>query len=97
MMSPEDTKILELTPFVIYADLEFSIEKIDGSKSNPENSSTAKVSEHIPSVISMPTILPFKATKNKQDVYRSKYCLKKFSESLTEHVMKIIKGTLMQI
>ena len=97
MMSPEDTKILELTPFVIYADLEFSIEKIDGSKNNPENSSTAKVSEHIPSVISMPTILPFKATKNKQDVYRSKYCLKKFSESLTEHAMKIIKGTLMQI
>ena len=36
-------------PFIIYADLECLIEKIDGCKNNPENSSTTKVSEHIPS------------------------------------------------
>ena len=44
-MPSEDTKILELNqyrksdkaPFVIYADLEFMIEKIDGCKNNPEN------------------------------------------------------------
>ena len=35
-------------PFIIYADLECVIEKIDRCKNNPENSSTAKVSEHIP-------------------------------------------------
>ena len=34
-------------PFIIYADLECIIEKINGCKNNPENSSTAKVSEHI--------------------------------------------------
>ena len=51
----EDTKILESNryqksdkaPFIIYAYLECVIEKIDGCKNNPENSSTIKVSKHI--------------------------------------------------
>ena len=52
----EETKILELnqyqkpdkTPFIIYADLECMIEKLDGCKNNPEKSSTTKLREHIP-------------------------------------------------
>ena len=36
-------------PFIIYADLECLIEKFDGCKNNPENSSKTKVGEHIPS------------------------------------------------
>ena len=60
----EDTKILEFNqyqksdkaPFIIYADLECLIEKIDGCKNNPENSFTIKISEHIPSGFSMSTI-----------------------------------------
>ena len=56
-MPSENTKILEFNqyqkpdkaPFIIYADLECIIEKIDGCKNNPENSFTTKVSEHIPS------------------------------------------------
>ena len=59
----EDTEILELNqyqksdkaPFIIYTDLEHIIEKFDGCK-NPENSSTTKASEHIPSGFSMSTI-----------------------------------------
>ena len=35
-------------PFIIYADLECIIEKIDVCKDNPEYSSTTKGSEHIP-------------------------------------------------
>ena len=54
-MPSEDTKISELNqyqifdkaPFIIYADLECSIEKIDGCKNNPEHSFITKVSEHI--------------------------------------------------
>ena len=50
----EDTKILEFNqhelfdkaPFIIYADLECTIEKIDGCKNNPENSSTTIKSEY---------------------------------------------------
>ena len=50
-MSSEDTKILQFNPyqksdkatFVFYPDLTYSIEKIDGCKNSPENSSTTKV------------------------------------------------------
>ena len=59
-------------PFIIYPDLECLIEKIDGCKKNPENSFTTKVSEHIPSRISMSTILSFKRIENKHDVYKDK-------------------------
>ena len=39
----------EKAPFIIYADLEFLIEKIDGCKNNPKNLYTTKLGEHIPS------------------------------------------------
>ena len=75
-MPSEDTKILEFNqyqesdklPFFIFADLECLLEKIDGSKNNPENSSTTKVDKHIPSSFSMSTISSFKNIENKQDV-----------------------------
>ena len=94
----EDTKILEFNqyqksdkaPFVIYADLECLIEKADGYKNNPENSSTSKLIEHIPSGFSMSTISSFKNIENKHNVYRGKDCMKMFYESLREHAKKII-------
>ena len=63
-MPSKDTKILEINqyqksnnaPFIIYAHLKCIIKNIDRCKNNPENSSTAKVSKHIPSGFSMPTI-----------------------------------------
>ena len=97
-MSSQDTKILEFNQyqksdkarFIIYVDLECIIENIDGFKSNPENSSATKVSQHIPSDFSISTILSFKSRGNKHDVYRGKDFMKKFSESLREHAIKII-------
>ena len=82
----EDTKILEFNQyqifdkatFIIYADPECIIEKIDGYKNNPENSSTTKVSEHIPSVSSLSTISSFRSIENQHDVYRSKDRIKMF-------------------
>ena len=81
----DDTKILEFNqyqksdkaPFIIYADLECIIEKIDGYKNNPKNSSTTKVIEHIPSGLSMSTISSFGSIENKHDLYRGKDCIKK--------------------
>ena len=63
----EETKIYEFNqfqksnkvPVIIYVNLECLIEKIDRCKIDPENSSTTKVSELIPSGFSMSTILPF--------------------------------------
>ena len=94
----EDTKILEFhqykksnnAPFVIHADFECLIEKIDGCKNNPENSSIIKVSEHIPSGFSISTISSFKNIENKHDVYRDKDYMKKFCESLRAHTIKRI-------
>ena len=40
-------------PYIIYADLECLIKEIDGCENNSENSSTTKLSEHIPRGYSM--------------------------------------------
>ena len=71
-MSSGDTSILEFNqyqksdkaPFIIYADLEYLIEKIDRCKTNPENSFTTKVGVHIPSVVSMSIISLFRSIEN---------------------------------
>ena len=94
----EDTKILDFNEykksdkalFIIYADFECIIEKIYECEDNPENSFTAKLSDHIPSGFLMSTILSFKSLESKHDVYRGKDCMKKFCESLREHAMEII-------
>ena len=52
LMPSENTQVLEFNqyqksdskkPFIIFADLECLIEKIDGCKNNPENPSTSRV------------------------------------------------------
>ena len=93
----EDNKILEFNQyqksdkalFIIYA-YDCMIEKIYGCKNNPEIPFTTKVSEHIPSGFSMSTISSFRSIENKHDLYRGKYCIKKFCESLREHALQII-------
>ena len=50
-------------PFIIYADLESLIAKIDGCKNNPEKLSATKLSDHITSGFSMSTMPSFKAQK----------------------------------
>ena len=64
-MSSKDTKILEFNQyqksdkaqFIIYGDLECIIEMIDGCKSNPENSPTAKIRGYTPSGFPMCDII----------------------------------------
>ena len=95
-MPSEDTKILEFNQyqksdkvlFVIYADLECLIEKIDGCENNPEKSFTTKVGKHIPSGFLMSTISSFRSIEKDHDVCRGKDCMKKFCKSLIEHAMK---------
>ena len=72
IMPSEDTKILEFNKnkksdkasFIIYADLECIIKKIDGCQNSPENPSTTKVREHLPSGFSLSTISSFKNLEN---------------------------------
>ena len=98
----EDTRIFEFNqyqksdkaPFIIYADLECIIKKIDVCKNNAENSSTTKVCKHIPSSFLMSTISLFRSIENKHDVCGGENYMKfkytKFCEFLREHTMKII-------
>ena len=56
---------------------------------NPQNSSARKASEHISLGFLMSTKSLFKSPENKHDLYRGRDCMKKFCESLRQHVMKI--------
>ena len=61
-------------PFVIYADLECLIEKIDWCKLNPQKSYA--------------TISSFNSIENKHGVYGGKDSMKKFYECLRDHAME---------
>ena len=75
VMLSEDTKILEMNQYqdsdktsaIIYADLE-SLIKTEGFKNNHEKTSTAKLSEHVPSRFPVSTISSFKGIGKKHDV-----------------------------
>ena len=77
-------------PFVVYADLEYLLEKMSTCQNNPNESSTTEINKHVPSGYSLFTHFSFDKTKNKLDYYRGKDCMKKFCKDLREHATKII-------
>ena len=99
-MSSEDTKILKFNQYqksgkvsyIIYADLQCLIKKIDGCKGNSENSFIGKIGKHIPSGFSISKTSSFKNIENMHDICRGKDCMKKY---LTKQIFKrlINKGT----
>ena len=82
-------KSLEL-PFIIYADLECLLKKIDTCYNNPELSSTTKINQHIPSGYSIYTNCSFDKANNKLSYYRGEDCMKRFCKDLKDHATKII-------
>ena len=86
LMPSEKDKILEFNqyiksdkmPYIVYADMESLVKKIDGCANNPENSLTTKIGEHIPCGCSMPTIWAFDHIENKHTLYRGNDCMKSF-------------------
>ena len=65
-------------PYIIYSDIESLIKRIDGCASNPENSSTTKIGEHIPCGYSMSAIWAFDNIENKHNLYRREDCMESF-------------------
>ena len=65
-------------PYIIYADIESLIKKIDGCANNQENSSMTKIGEHIPYEYSMSTIWAFDHIENKDTLCCRKDCIRKF-------------------
>ena len=76
--------------YIIYADIESLIRKIDRCANNSEKSSTAKIGEHIPCVYSMPKVWRFGHIEDNHALYRGKDCMKMFCTSLREHAKNII-------
>ena len=97
-MPNENNKILKYnyreksmkTLFVIYADLESLLEKINTCHNNPEKSSMTKINKHTASGDSLFTHCSFDATKNKLDYYRGKDCMKNFFKDLKKHTKNIV-------
>ena len=92
-MPNEDNKIIKYnqveksirSPFIIYADLEYLLEKISTCYNNPEESPTTEINKHTPTGYSLFTHCSFDKTKNKLNYYRGDNCMKKFCKDLREH------------
>ena len=77
-------------PFVIYADLEYLLEKMSTCINNPNESSATEINKHTPSGYSLFTHCPFDESKNKLNYYRGENCMKKFCKDLKTHATKRI-------
>ena len=75
-------------PYIIYADLEYLLEKIDTCHNNPEKSYTEKKAKHKPpSGYSLVTCCSFDKTKTARNYYRGKVgnILQRFKEPSNEN------------
>ena len=85
----QGNKSLKL-PFIIYADLECLLKKIDTFQNNPDLLSTTKINQHIPSGHSIYTNCSFDKSNNKLSYYRGEDFMKRFFKDLKDHPTKII-------
>ena len=76
--------------FVIYADLEYLLEKMSTCQNNPNKSSTTKINKHTPSGYSIFSHCSFDESKKELNYYRGDDCIKKFCKDLKIHANKII-------
>ena len=81
---------LDKMPYIINADFESLIKKIDGCTNNPEKSSTRKICKHILWGYTMWPIWAFDNIESKHTLYRGEDCTKKFCSSLREHAANVI-------
>ena len=96
-MPDVDNNILESKPgkkslkhlFIIYADLECLLLKMNTCNNNPNKSYTTAKALHKPSGYSLLTSCSFDKSKNKSTYYRGKGCMKRFCDDLKEHVTRI--------
>ena len=97
-MPDENKKILKYipgekslkVPFIIYADLECLLQKMNTCKNNPEKSYTEKKAKHKPSDYSLVTCSSFDKFENERNYYGGKDCMKIFCNDLRDQILKII-------
>ena len=96
-MPDADNNILQSKPgkkslenaFVIYADLECLLLKMNICNNNLNMSYTTAKALHKPSGYSLLTSCSFDKSENKQTYYRGRDCMKRFCADLKEHVTRI--------
>ena len=74
----------------IYAGVESLIKRIERCANNFEKSSTTKEGRHISCGYSRSTIWTFEGRENKNGIYRSEDCMKKFLKYLEVHALNIV-------
>ena len=77
-------------PFIIYADLECLLLKMNLRNNNPNMSYTTIKALRKHSGYSLLTSCSFDKSENKQTYYNGKDCMKRFCNDLKEHVIRII-------
>ena len=65
-------------PFIVYADLVYTLEKMEYCQNNPKNSYTERNAKHESSGYTWSLICSFDDAKNKNNFYRGKDLLKSF-------------------
>ena len=76
-------------PFIIYADLECLLLKMNTCNNNLNKSYKTAKALHKPSGYSLLTSCSFDKLENKQTYYRGRDCMKRFCDDLNEHVTRI--------
>ena len=76
-------------PFIIYADLECLLLKMNRCNNNPNMSYTTVKALHNPSGYSLLTSCSSDKSENKQTYYRGRDCMKRFCDDLKEHLTRI--------
>ena len=69
-------------PFTIYADLECLLIKQQSCQNNPNESYTERKAMHKPCGYALSLICSFYETKNKQNFYRGRNCIKRCCSAL---------------
>ena len=82
-------KLLKV-PFIIHADLECILEKMNACSNNATKSYTEKKVKHIALGYSMITCCSFDESNNEEKYYRGEHCMKKFCDNLKEQAIKIM-------
>ena len=75
--------------FVIYADLECLLLKMNTCNNNHNKSYTTAKAKHKPSGHSLLTTCSFDKSENQQTYYRGRDCMKRFWDDLKEHLTRI--------
>ena len=75
--------------FIIYADLECLLLKMNPCNNNPNKSYATAKALHKPSGYSLLTLCSFDKSENKQTYYRGRDCMKRFCNDLNKHITRI--------